>query len=103
MMNASLPTARLTGHEPRPNLAVSSQQLSEKENKAIMKSVHVELPDKLAEEMNLLVTSGWFRNEEEVVRTALLDFLRRHRTELLERFQREDIAWALAQKETPRP
>jgi Arc/MetJ-type ribon-helix-helix transcriptional regulator len=65
-----------------------------------MKSVQVELPDKLADELNLLVLSGWFRNEEEVVRTALLDFLRHHRAELLERFQREDIAWALSQKET---
>lgn len=77
--------------------------MSEKENEAVMKSVQVELPDKVADELNLLVLSGWFLSEEEVVRTALMDFLRHHRTELLERFQREDIAWALAQKETAKP
>jgi hypothetical protein len=27
-----------------------------------------------------------------------LEFVRRHRLELLEQFQREDIAWALKQK-----
>lgn len=62
-----------------------------------MKPIQVELPDKLAEELGLLVKAGWFRNEEEAIRQALLEFLRRHRVELLERFQREDIAWALRQ------
>ncbi|MGH9318756.1 MAG: ribbon-helix-helix domain-containing protein [Vicinamibacteria bacterium] len=63
-----------------------------------MKPIQVELPDRLAEELRLLVKAGWFRNEEEAVRVALLEFVRRHRVELLERFQREDIAWALRQK-----
>ena len=63
-----------------------------------MKPIQVELPDKLAEELRLLVKAGWFRTEEEAVRLALLEFVRRHRVELLERFQREDIAWALRQK-----
>ncbi len=65
-----------------------------------MKSVQVELPDKLAEEIDSLVKAGWFQSEAEVVRLALVEFMRRHRLELLERFQREDIAWALQQKET---
>jgi Arc/MetJ-type ribon-helix-helix transcriptional regulator len=65
-----------------------------------MKSIHVELPDKLAQELNAMVKTGWFNNEEEVVRLALVEFVRHHRLELLERFQREDIAWALKQKET---
>ena len=64
-----------------------------------MKSVQVELPDKLAEEINSLVKAGWFQSEAEVVRLALVEFMRRHRLELMERFQREDIAWALRQKE----
>jgi len=63
-----------------------------------MKSVQVELPDKLADELDLLVKAGWFRSEGEAVRLALVEFVRRHRFELLERFQREDIAWALQQK-----
>lgn len=65
-----------------------------------MKVVRLELPDKLAEELNLLVESGWFKSEEEAIRLALVEFVRRHRAELLERFQREDIAWALKQRRT---
>lgn len=64
-----------------------------------MKSVQVELPDKLVTELNLLVEGGWFRDEQEAIRLAVMEFVRHRRTELLERFQREDIAWALQQKQ----
>jgi hypothetical protein len=37
-------------------------------------------------------------SEEEVIRAALMDFVRRNRVDLLERFMREDIEWALGQK-----
>jgi Arc/MetJ-type ribon-helix-helix transcriptional regulator len=63
-----------------------------------MKSIHLELPDKLAEELQSLVQHGWFQDEQEAVRVAVLEFLRQRRPELLERFQREDIEWALQQK-----
>lgn len=63
-----------------------------------MKSMQIELPDKLAQELDAMVKAGWFSNEAEVVRWAVLEFVRRHRLELLERFQQEDIAWALKQK-----
>jgi Arc/MetJ-type ribon-helix-helix transcriptional regulator len=63
-----------------------------------MKTFQVKLPDKLARELYALVQTGWFHSESEVVRLALLEFLRRHRFELLERFQRDDIAWALQHK-----
>ncbi len=63
-----------------------------------MKSLQVELPDALAAELEALVQKGWFRTEDEVVRIALVEFVRRHRFELLEQFQREDIAWALQQR-----
>ncbi len=63
-----------------------------------MKLVQVELPDKLAAELETLVKAGWFQSKDEVVRIALIEFIQRHRFELLERFQREDIAWALQQK-----
>jgi len=63
-----------------------------------MKSIQIELPDKLAQELDVMVKGGWFSNEAEIVRLALLEFIRRHRLELMERFQREDIAWALQQK-----
>jgi Arc/MetJ-type ribon-helix-helix transcriptional regulator len=63
-----------------------------------MKTISVELPDRAAEGIDQLVRAGWFASESEAVRAAVLDFVRRNRVELLERFQREDIAWALGQK-----
>ena len=65
-----------------------------------MKSLQIELPDKLAGKVEALVQTGWFRSEDELVRFALAEFVHRHRFESLERFQREDIAWALQQKGT---
>ncbi len=64
-----------------------------------MQSIKIELPDKLSQELDAIVKAGWFNSVAEVVRLALLEFIRRHRFELLERFQLEDIAWALQQKE----
>jgi Arc/MetJ-type ribon-helix-helix transcriptional regulator len=63
-----------------------------------MKKLQIELPDRLAQEVDPLVKTGWFSHEAEVVRLALWEFVRRHRLALLEQFQREDIAWALQQK-----
>ena len=63
-----------------------------------MKLLQVELPDKVADGLHALVEGGWFRDEEEAVRAALGDFVRSHRFELLEKQQREDIAWALRHK-----
>ena len=64
-----------------------------------LKAIQLELPDKLAETLDTIVKQGWFRSEEEVLRFALLEFLRGHRLEVLEQFQRDDIAWALRQKD----
>lgn len=67
-----------------------------------MKSLQVELPDKVAEELTLLVEAGWFRSADEAIRLALTQFVRHYRAELMDRFQREDIAWALRQRGTAR-
>jgi Arc/MetJ-type ribon-helix-helix transcriptional regulator len=66
-----------------------------------MKAIQVELPDKLAAEIEAYVKTGWFGSEAEVIRAALLDFVKRNRLELLEGFMREDIQWALSQKGSP--
>ena len=63
-----------------------------------MKLLQLELPDRIAEKLQPLVDGGWFRNPGEAARLAGADFRRSHRLELLERQQREDIAWALGQK-----
>jgi len=63
-----------------------------------MKTLEIELPDGLAEKLEELVKAGWFTSEDEIGRLALAEFVGRHRFELQEQFQREDIAWALARK-----
>ena len=62
-----------------------------------MTSMQIDLPDKLAVAVQRLVQSGWFQTEQEIIRLALIEFIRRHQAELTEQFQREDIAWALTQ------
>jgi Arc/MetJ-type ribon-helix-helix transcriptional regulator len=62
-----------------------------------MKTIEVELPDRVTMELEMLVKDGWFADEAEIIRVALLEFVRRNRFALMERFQREDIAWALRQ------
>lgn len=66
-----------------------------------MKTIQVELPEKLAAEIEHYVEGGWFGSEGEVVRVALAELVRRNRPELLERFLREDIQWATRQKGSP--
>ena len=64
-----------------------------------MKSVQVELSDKVIGELDRLGKNGCFRNEEEAIRLAVIEFLSQRRLDLMERFEREDIAWALRQKQ----
>ena len=63
-----------------------------------MKTMKLELPEKMAGEIDDLVHDGWFQNKNEVLRAALAEFIQRHRFELIEKFQRDDIAWATGQK-----
>lgn len=72
-------------------------QGAEKGNVRVMTSLKVELPDRMADEVARMVREGWFLSEHELVRVALAEFLRTRQAELQERFQREDIAWAVAE------
>jgi Arc/MetJ-type ribon-helix-helix transcriptional regulator len=68
-----------------------------------MTSLQIELPDQLAVAVQRLVQNGWFQTEQEIIRLALAEFIRRHQAELTEQFQREDIAWALTQIQSNQP
>jgi hypothetical protein len=46
-------------------------------------------------EVQKLVDAGWFRSLEDVMLDALRRFVESHRTELMEKFMREDIEWGL--------
>jgi len=63
-----------------------------------MKTLEVALPDRLARRVKELVEQGWFLDEAELARQALSEFLSKHRFELQEQFQREDVQWALSLK-----
>jgi Arc/MetJ-type ribon-helix-helix transcriptional regulator len=63
-----------------------------------MKTIQVELPDKVDTELDAMVEAGWFRSKDEAIRLALVEFVRRNQLELQERFQLDDIAWALQKK-----
>lgn len=64
-----------------------------------MKTLKIELPEALAAELEELVAAGWFTSEEEIGRLVLEELVRRRPFEVQEQFQREDVAWAVAQKE----
>lgn len=63
-----------------------------------MGKLAVDLPEKISAEVTRYVADGWFASEAELVRAAVRDFLQRHPTDLLERYQRDDIAWAVSQR-----
>ncbi len=63
-----------------------------------MKTIKVSLPEKLGAEVENYVKSGWFADEEELLRTALQEFIRHNRLKLMEQFMKEDIEWALRVK-----
>ena len=63
-----------------------------------MKTIAVELPERVTHEIDVLVQNGWFADETEIIRMALWEFVHRNRFALMEQFQRADIAWALRQR-----
>lgn len=63
-----------------------------------MKTIQIELNDKLAEQLAEVLRQGWFRDEGEAVRFAIIEFLETRKPALIEHFQREDIDWALKQR-----
>jgi len=67
-----------------------------------MKTLQIDLPEQLAEEVEKAVRSGWFHDSSEVVREALRAFIASRQFEILEQQQLEDVAWALREK-APRP
>lgn len=65
-----------------------------------MKTIQVDIPEKTADKLQSLVRDGWFTNEDEIVRAALMEFVSEQRLALIEQFQLEDIDWAISQKPT---
>ena len=62
-------------------------------------SVEARFPERLIDEAKALVKEGWFEDLDSVLQEALRRYLDAHRSELLDRFVREDIAWGLDGKD----
>ncbi len=60
-----------------------------------MKTLSITVPDHLAERINDYVKAGFFSSEPDVVLAAMSEFVRRNQVDLMERFAREDIDWAV--------
>jgi hypothetical protein len=61
-----------------------------------MKTLTLEYPDKLDEQVKTLVNSGWAQSAEQLVLDALKRYLETHRLEVLERQLRSDIEWGIS-------
>ena len=61
----------------------------------IMKTVTIQYPDQLDEQLRKLVSAGWFKTPEEGVVEALRRYLSGHSVELQEKQILEDVDWAL--------
>ena len=64
-----------------------------------MKTVQMEVPERLYKYANILVKEGWFRDEKEVFSEAIRRFLDSHRPELMEQFILDDVEWGLHGRE----
>jgi Arc/MetJ-type ribon-helix-helix transcriptional regulator len=62
-------------------------------------AVETRFPERLLDEAKALVKEGWFQDLDSVLQEALRRYLDAHRSELLDRFVREDVAWGLGGKD----
>ena len=60
-----------------------------------MKTVTIEYPDQLDEQLRKLVSAGWFKTPEEGVGEALRRYLSGHSVELREKQYLEVVEWGL--------
>jgi Arc/MetJ-type ribon-helix-helix transcriptional regulator len=62
-------------------------------------AVQARFPERLLDEAKALVKQGWFEDLDSVLQEALRRYLDTHRSEMLDRFVREDVAWGLGGKD----
>ncbi|MCK4468393.1 MAG: hypothetical protein KAU60_08580 [Desulfobacterales bacterium] len=60
-----------------------------------MKTIQTEVPEQLYKKAQILVKEGWFRDEQDIFSEAIRRFLDTHRSDLMEKFVREDVEWGL--------
>lgn len=60
-----------------------------------MKTLSIQCPDELAEQLRRLVQDGWVADEQQAVVEALRRFVDAHRPELIESQVAADVEWGL--------
>jgi len=64
-------------------------------DKTFMKTITLECPDRLHEQLAKLVSAGWFKSPEDAVLEAVRRYLSLHSVELQEKQIMADVQWAL--------
>ncbi len=64
-----------------------------------MKSISVDMPDRLHERLERFVKGGWATDPQEILVDAVRRFLDAHEPAEMERFIMEDVEWGLHGKE----
>lgn len=63
-----------------------------------MKTIQMEVPDQLYQDIQNFVHNGWSLNEGELLREAVRRYLDSHRPDLIEHFIQTDVQWGLRGK-----
>jgi len=64
-------------------------------DKTCMKTITLECPDRLHEQLAKLVAAGWFKSPEDAALEAVRRYLSLHSVELQEKQIMADVQWAL--------
>jgi len=64
-------------------------------DKIYMKTITLECPDRLHEQLAKLVAAGWFKSPEDAALEAVRRYLSLHSVELQEKQIMADVHWAL--------
>jgi hypothetical protein len=85
--------------DAQPEAVGRYHESGEKPMSDTVMAVQARFPERLLDEANALVRQGWFEDLDSVLQEALRRYLDAHRSELLDRFVREDVAWGLGGKD----
>jgi Arc/MetJ-type ribon-helix-helix transcriptional regulator len=64
-----------------------------------MKTIQMEVPEKMYEKAAILVKDGWYRDEKDIFVEAIRRFLESHQPELMDRYILDDLEWGLHGKD----
>lgn len=61
----------------------------------MMSTVSTEIPERLLQQAQVLVQSGWANNIQELMVESLRRYVESHQDTLTEQFIRDDVVWGL--------